>query len=113
MKNPAEKLLKDLKSNHLKFAAIIETIEASCQYNATAFKNGAAFNEIDQNQGSAKVFYFAQLNNLSKEDALLLFAEHYQSVLDTPEGTDHQNIRQFMIHGWDGIEFKNVAFKAK
>ncbi|MBU0696987.1 MAG: HopJ type III effector protein [Bacteroidetes bacterium] len=80
MKNPAEKLLKDLKSNHLKFAAIIETIETSYQYNATAFKNGAAFNEIDQNQGSAKVFYFALLNNLSKEDTLLLFAEQDRCI---------------------------------
>ncbi|MBU2268584.1 MAG: HopJ type III effector protein, partial [Bacteroidetes bacterium] len=39
--------------------------------------------------------------------------EHYQSVLVNQEGTDHQNIRQFMIHGWDGIEFKDSVLKPK
>lgn len=113
MNNQATELLKGLKKNHLKFAVIIATIEASYQYKPTAFKNGAAFNEIDQNQGSAKVFSFAQLNNLSKKDTLLLFAEHYASVIKNPQGSDHQNIRQFMIHGWEGIEFKNSALKPK
>jgi HopJ type III effector protein. len=37
---------------------------------------------------------------------LSLFAEHYAAVLATPEATDHQNIRQFMQNGWDGIDLK-------
>jgi hypothetical protein len=72
-----------------------------------------AQNEAGENQGSAKVFAFAIINNLSKEDTLLLFAEHYQSVLETPEGIDHQNIRQFMTQGWAGIQFEGVALTAK
>jgi HopJ type III effector protein len=42
-----------------------------------------------------------------------LFAEHYQAVLKTPDGTDHQNIRQFMLHGWEGIVFEGHALIAK
>ncbi|MEO5910752.1 MAG: HopJ type III effector protein [Pelobium sp.] len=106
-------LLKDLKENQIKFAAVISFIENLYQHHPTAFKNGTVFNQADQNQGSAKVFYFAQLKNLSKEETLLLFAEHYQSVLANPEGTDHQNIRQFMLNGWAGISFEGKALKSK
>ena len=52
------------------------------------------------------MLYFARLNKLSREDTLLLFAEHYRAVLDDPEGTNHQNIRQFMENGWEGVEFE-------
>ena len=55
---------------------------------------------------------FAKLNSLSQEQTLALFAEHYAAVLATPEGTDHQNIRQFMQHGWDEVQFQAEALQA-
>jgi hypothetical protein len=106
-------LLEGLKANTVVFKDVIEFIETYYTHQPTAFKNGDAYNEATQNHGSAKVFTFAQINNLSKEDTLRLFAEHYQSVLNTPEGTDHQNIRQFMAHGWAGIVFEGQALVAK
>jgi hypothetical protein len=106
-------LLEGLKANAIAFKDVIEFIEASYTHTPTAFKNGEAYNEATQNQGSAKVFTFAQINNLSKEDTLTLFAEHYQAVLNTPGATDHQNIRQFMAHGWPGIVFEGEALLAK
>ena len=106
-------LLSSLKANSIQFSEVISFIESYYLHQPTAFKNGEVFNEASQNQGSAKIFSFAQLNNLSKEDTLFLFAEHYQAVLNTPNGTDHQNIRQFMIHSWEGIEFKEEALKLK
>jgi len=102
-------LLEKLKVKSLLFKDVIEFIESRYQHQPTAFKNGEAVNESTQNQGSAKVFAFAQLNNLTAADTLFLFAEHYQSVLDNPDGTDHQNIRQFIAHGWSGITFENQA----
>jgi len=33
--------------------------------------------------------------------------------LKNPEGTDHQNIRNFMKSGWDGITFDQNALKDK
>src|SRR4051812_5625459 len=113
MKEQLTTLIKKLKDNSISFKEVIEFIETYYQHQPTAFKNGEAYNESTQNQGSAKVFAFAQLNNLSKEDTLYLFAEHYQSVLNTPTGTDHQNIRQFMANGWDGIAFEGQALIAK
>jgi hypothetical protein len=113
MKEQLTTLIKKLKDNSVSFKEVIGFIETYYQHQPTAFKNGEAYNEATQNQGSAKVFAFAQLNNLSKEDTLYLFAEHYQSVLNTPNETDHQNIRQFMTHGWSGISFKGQALVAK
>lgn len=106
-------LLADLRSEKIKFNDVIAFIEANYIHTPTAFKNAEAFNEANQNQGSAKVFTFARLNNLSEPDTLQLFAEHYQSVLDTPDEVDHQNIRQFMTNGWEGIVFEGEALSPK
>jgi hypothetical protein len=113
MANQLTTLLDNLKANSITFKDVIEFIETYYTHQPTAFKNGDAYNEATQNQGSAKVFAFAQINNLSKEKTLCLFAEHYQAVLNAPDGTDHQNIRQFMAHGWPGIVFEGRALTAK
>ncbi|MES2447704.1 MAG: HopJ type III effector protein [Bacteroidota bacterium] len=99
-------LLNDLKSATVSFAAVIAQIEKEYTHQPTAFKNGDVYNEANENQGSAKVFAYAKLHNLSEAETLLLFAEHYQAVLADPKGTNHQNIRQFMQHGWAGISFE-------
>ncbi|RZL50666.1 MAG: HopJ type III effector protein [Pedobacter sp.] len=106
-------LLAALKANTTSFAKVIEFIETYYQHTPTAFTNGDAYNEANQNQGSAKVFAFAQLNELSEADTLMLFAEHYQAVLASPDAADHQNIRQFLLHGWSGIAFEGEALSAK
>lgn len=113
MKEQLTVLLAKLKSNSASFKEVIQFIETFYDHRPTAFKNGQLHNEATQNQGSAKVFTFAQLNKLDEANTLQLFAEHYQSVLKNPDGTDHQNIRQFMIHGWAGIVFEGLALIAK
>jgi len=104
-------LLNKLQAKEIVFNDVIAFIESKYLHTSTAFKNGLQLNDAGQNQGSAKVLAFAKINNLSKDETLLLFAEHYQSVLDTPEGNDHQNIRQFMINGWDGVCFEGDVLK--
>lgn len=96
-----------------KFSDVLAFIEAAYTHTPTAFKNGLQHNAATENQGSAKVFSFAQLQGLNQAQTLSLFAEHYASVLATPDATDHQNIRQFMLNGWDGIEFDGTALTAK
>ena len=113
MRNQLITLLSQLKNKTSKFNEVITFIESNYQHTPTAFKNGEVYNEASQNQGSAKVFTFAQLNNLNAEDTLLLFGEHYEAVLATPDETDHQNIRQFMAHGWEGIAFEGEALTLK
>lgn len=109
----AQELLAQLEAGTATFADVLAFIEARYTHTPTAFKNGQQFNAASENQGSAKVFSFAKLNGLDEAHTLSLFAEHYASVLATPEGTDHQNIRQFMQHGWNGVQFETLALSAK
>lgn len=109
----AQDLLTQLQTGEVKFTEVIAYIEARYNHTPTAFKNGQQANAATENQGSAKVFSFAQLNDLDQAQTLSLFAEHYAAVLATPEATDHQNIRQFMLNGWDGIQFEGEALAAK
>lgn len=113
MKQQLQDLLAAAKSGTLLFTEVIKFIDTHYQHQPVAFKNGDVYNGADQNQGSARVFAFAQMNNLSVEDTLYLFAEHYQAVLAHPNGTDHQNIRQFMANGWLGIVFEGEALLAR
>ena len=113
MKEQLTALMTALKEGDTSFNEVIAFIEKYYQHQPTAFKNGEAYNEATQNQGSAKVFAFAKLNNLSVADTLYLFAEHYHAVLAHPDATDHQNIRQFMVHGWPGVVFEGTALVAK
>ena len=108
-----QQLLAQLKEGSAQFADVLAFIEARYTHTPTAFRNGAQANAATENQGSAKVFSFAKLEGLNQADTLSLFAEHYASVLATPEASDHQNIRQFMQHSWDGVKFSGEALTAK
>jgi len=106
-------VLGQLESRQIKFSDVIAFIEKHYSHIPTAFQNGQQYNTAGENQGSAKVLAFAMLNHLSKEDTLKLFAEHYLAVLSFPDAGDHQNIRQFMQNGWEGVTFEGVALQEK
>ncbi|WP_288382887.1 HopJ type III effector protein [uncultured Acinetobacter sp.] len=109
----SQALLQQLQNGEAKFADVLAHIEAHFVHTPTAFQNGAQSNAATENQGSAKVLSYAKIEGLNQADTLSLFAEHYAAVLNTPEETDHQNIRQFMQHGWDGVAFEGEALQAK
>ncbi|MBP3944271.1 HopJ type III effector protein [Sphingobacteriaceae bacterium WQ 2009] len=102
-----------LASDNVCFAEVIQHIDHLYAHTPTAFSNGAQQNAATENQGSAKVFFYAHLHKLSEADTLAMFVEHYESVKNTPTGDNHQNIRQFMEHGWSGIHFQGVALQEK
>ena len=64
-------------------------------------------NAPGENAGSAKVLSYAALCDMSKEETLKLWGQYYRDVLATPDGDDHQNIRNFMKTGWEGVPFEN------
>ena len=104
----------DKSPETMAFNDVIAYIDRNYDFTPTEFKNGNTVNEAGQNNGSCKVFSFAKVNNLSKEDTLNLFGAFYrEDVLKNPEGTDHQNIRNFIEFGWDGIAFEGEALKKK
>jgi hypothetical protein len=108
--------ITQLKQNPAKieFSDTMDVIEENYDFTPTAFKNGDLQNAAGENSGSCKLFSFAILNNLSKEETLACFGAYYfDDVLNNPKGTDHSNIRNFMKSGWDGIEFKVEALDLK
>merc|ERR1719247_2756388 len=83
-------------------------VEAGYVYTPSAFSCGEIASTAEQNQGSAKIFSFARLNNLDESTTLQLFGRFYrEDVLQNPDGSDHGNIRNFMKTGWAGVTFPN------
>jgi hypothetical protein len=96
------------------FNDTIALIEALYDFTPTAFSNGTLRSEAGQNNGSCKIFSFAQLQQLTPQQTLHCFGAYYRKdVLGNPGGTDHQNIRNFMHSGWSGIQFEGTALRAK
>lgn len=106
-------LLADVAAGRADFAAVLAHIDAHYDFTPTAFDNGDAHNAAGQNNGSCKVFSFAQIEGLDAAQTLSLFAEHYHAVLAAPQAQDHANIRNLMQHGLAGLHFAGVALVAK
>ena len=98
-------LRASLNSSEHAFADTLAFIAAGYDYQPQAFNNGGVENAAGQNEGSCKTLGLALLEGLSDQQALLAFGEHYRSVLATPEGTDHSNIRALIEHGLAGVKF--------
>jgi hypothetical protein len=114
--NTVKQLLSAINNDPstVEFSQVMAVIGSEYHYSATAFTNGDTHNEAGTNEGSCKLFSFAQLNNLSEAKTLACFGDYYRKdVLQHPEGNDHANIRNFMVSGWKGISFEQVALVAK
>ncbi len=104
--------LDKLKSEpeSIEFTDTISVIESTYDYTPCTFTNGTITNEAGQNEGSCKILAFALLNKLTKEQTLHCFGKYYrEEVLNDPKGESHQNIRQFMKHGFSRIHFEEDA----
>lgn len=96
---------------NIDFDQVIAVITEHYEYTPTRFHNGPELiNEAGTNEGSCKIFAFAQEQQLSKDNTLACFGKYYrQDVLENLAGDDHGNIRSFIVHGWDGIKFEQKA----
>lgn len=98
----------------LNFSDTITVIEENYNFTPSAFKNGDLQNSDKQNLGSCKVFSFALKQKFTKEETLACFAQFYFiDVLENPNKTNHQNIRNFMNTGFEGLVFENKTLKEK
>lgn len=116
MTNSISDFINNAKQNpeSISFQEVITLIDSNYTFTPTAFKNGNQFNNAGENNGSCKIFAFAKLNNLEKDTTLALFGSYYSDdVLKNPDANDHQNIRNFMVSGWDGISFDGEALEVK
>lgn len=96
------------------FDETMAVIDAHYDFTPTAFRNGTLHNAAGQNNGSCKLFSFARLHGLPQQQTLHCFGKHYRDdVLKHPDGSDHQNIRNFIKTGWNSIEFDGDALTSK
>jgi hypothetical protein len=100
-----------LRSEHFTFAETLAFIAEHYQYQPSAFSNGNVSNAAGQNEGSCKTLGLALLEGLSLEETLQCFGEHYRSVLATPDGNDHGNIRALMDTGLSGVRFEQPSLQ--
>jgi hypothetical protein len=100
------------------FNDTIAVITEHYDYQPTQFSNGLSDRTLisvaGTNEGSCKIFAFAQIHQLTEQQTLNLFGDYYRvDVLLHPDGSDHQNIRNFMRDGWAGISFNGMPLTAK
>lgn len=109
-----QELIAALGDGAVDFNEVMAVIDENYTFTPTRFTNGDTVNEAGTNNGSCKVFSFAMLNGLDKQSTLNAFGDFYtKDVLQNPQAQDHMNIRNFMQHGWEGIEFEGAALQKK
>lgn len=97
----------EMSGDDIMFEDVIEMIDQHYENQLLQFKNGDIENLPGENEGSAKILSYAALSNLDKESTLKLWGQFYREVKNDPDGDSHQNIRQFMKYGWEGVPFEN------
>ena len=99
---------------NVEFNDVIALIDNTFSFTPTAFTNGVAENQANQNNGSCKLLALGQYLTLSDEQTLALFGRYYrEDVLNNPYGNDHANIRNFMQTGSAGVKFEVFPLDAK
>ena len=115
---PLASFLEKINNNiPVSFDETIAVITENYHYQPTEFSNGlnehTLINQAGTNEGSCKIFAFAKIHQLDQQQTLSLFGDYYRlDVLNDPKGTGHQNIRNFMRYGWEGIGFNGEVLKA-
>ncbi|WP_417581313.1 HopJ type III effector protein [Nitrincola sp.] len=109
-----EMLIQSLQRASVSFTQVIACIDHFYDFTPMAFRNGELLNAAGSNNGSCKILAFAQQHGLSETATLNAFGDYYLvDVLQHPEADDHQNIRNFMRHGWSGVAFEGQALVLK
>jgi hypothetical protein len=102
-----------LRSSEHLFADTLAFITQHYDYTPQSFVNGPVENAAGQNEGSCKTLALALLEGFQTQEALLAFGEHYRSVIATPEGNDHANIRALITHGLASVHFNQLPLTGK
>lgn len=111
-----EQFIDTLKSapDTISFETTMAVIDSYYTHTPSAFQNGDLHNSAQQNQGSCKLFAFAKLQKFNQQQTLACFGQYYRDdVLNNPGDDNHQNIRHFMIGGWQGISFPQNPLSPK
>ena len=106
--------IQSLRDQTNSFQQTMDFIEANFVFTPVEFSVGDQHNELGTNQGSAKIFCVGKALELNEAEVLQCFGDFYrEDVLENPEGSDHQNIRNFIKYGWAGVTIDSNALSAK
>lgn len=109
-----EAYLEELRTGaQMKFEDLMTLVDENYNYIPASFTNGDFENRVTENQGSAKLFCFAAIHQLTQLEALHCFGQYYQEVLNDPKGNEHTNIRNFITYGWAGLKFDSPVLTSK
>lgn len=102
----------------LVFQDVVSTIRRHYVCSPVAFDTGVGtsrhtVNAAGSNAASCLLLAFARRLGLSEQQTLALYAEHYRSVLEDPQGGAHANIRAFMANGWAGVRFADDPLRLR
>lgn len=106
--------LLNTQPHTINFQQTIDIIQQHYCYSPTLFTNGSITNPAGTNEGSCKVFAFAQQHQLTPAQTLACFGDYYRiDVLQNPQNTDHANIRNFMQTGWAAVHFDSEVLSRR
>jgi hypothetical protein len=97
----------EMDGDSVTFETVIELIDKYYEPQLLEFRNGDMLNKQGENEASAKILSYAALSELDKDTTLKLWGQYYREVVKDPHGDSHQNIRNFMKYGWEGVPFEN------
>ena len=104
----------EAEPEQIEFSETIAVINNHFSFTPTAFTNGNQQNAVGENEGSCKILAFASQQGLSPQQTLHCFGSYYRDdVLNNPSADNHQNIRQFMKHGFAGLKFERMPLSGK
>ncbi|MBU2897033.1 HopJ type III effector protein [Vibrio hepatarius] len=86
-----DKFLKRLTTapNDVMFDQSIQLIDEYFDFQPINFVNGETQNQAGENNGSCKIFAFAQMQGLDESSTLACFGQFYRDdVLNNPNGSD-------------------------
>lgn len=104
-----EEFKKKVKDHptEISFSETLQVIDSNFEFTPTAFTNGELHNEAGKNSGSCKLLTFAKKQGFTKEETLACFGDYYfEEVLKDLNGNEHQNIRNFIKTGFEGLSFE-------
>lgn len=94
------------------FSQSLAFIDTWLTFTPSNFSNNGMVNTDTENHGSAKIFALALQLNLSKQQTLLCFGEHYRNLALSPDNS-HLNIRRLINEDLAGIAFDNFPLRAR
>lgn len=106
-------LITSLESGTHEFGETLAFVDQWFEFTPSGFSNGPIRNESNENQGSCKVLALAEQLQLSHQQLLYCFGEHYRDVLATPDVENHFNLRHLVASERTETQFDQFPLERK